>query len=83
MSPIFGASFLNQYLTKRTVVPIIVDVNLIIIPEETRKGTNKPISRVSVFNGLGNLIGDNVASSKPTRYPQDIIWSNENDVDSK
>lgn len=57
-----------SYLTRRTVVPVIVASNLITMPEESRKGTNSPINKVTVLSGLGNLDGDNVASSKPSRY---------------
>lgn len=38
------------------------------MPEESRKGTDKPINIVTVLSGFGNLVGDNVASSKPSTY---------------
>lgn len=68
-----GASFQNHYLTLRTEIPITVADNLIINPAVSRTGTNKPISRVTVLSGLGNLADDNVASSRPSGYREDNI----------
>ena len=44
-------------------------VNLIIIPEDSRNGKDKPITKVRVFSGLGNRAGDRVASSNPSDIP--------------
>lgn len=57
-----------HYLTKRTEVPITVADNLITMPEDSKKGTDKPIKIVAVLSGFGSLVGDNVASRKPSRY---------------
>lgn len=65
--------FSEVYLSKRTAVPITVAVNLIIIPEESKNGIDKPISKVRVFSGFGSLAGDNVASSKPSRHSRICI----------
>lgn len=35
-------------------------------PIETTRGTDKAISKVAVFSGLGNRIGDSVASKSPS-----------------
>lgn len=57
-----------NYLSNLTAVPTIVAVNLITMPEDNRKGKNKPISKVRVLSGFGNRAGVSVASSKPSKY---------------
>lgn len=49
-------------------VPIIVADNLITMPEDSRRGTDNPIKIVAVLSGFGSLVGDNVASRKPSRH---------------
>ena len=38
----------------------------IIAPEETKSGTDKAISKVTIFIGLGSRKGVNVASNNPS-----------------
>lgn len=41
---------------------------LITMPDVSKNGTNNPIINVTVLSGFGILVGDNVASSKPSAY---------------
>lgn len=63
-----GQEYQNLYLSNRTAVPINVAAKRMNVPEEIKNGTNNPRSRVTVFSGFGNRVGDNVASSKPSTY---------------
>jgi hypothetical protein len=57
-------------------MPIIVPVNWIKLPDETKIGTARLISRVASLRGFGSRIGDKVASSNPSGQPLGLIKLN-------
>jgi len=40
------------------------------MPEESKQGTDDPISKVTVLSGFGSRAGDKVASSNPSRFSE-------------